>query len=196
MGSPARRLDEITRFYGDLEPFEKPPDPFEGIFDAEDIDVALALVDRNFTFKALENKRSGYLAVNAPLWTANRFEMDVSRAETQLVIDGLGIELTAVKDYRLTGELLQALLDRLVGQVFETQSLVEAVNVVLATNASTGKTFGQELRSGALGASEYRKARFLHCAEDENIVEWVEHFIRTRSYRKRKASRSTGKNCQ
>ena len=170
--------DVVSRFYGQLEPFQKPPDPFDGIFDEADIDVALRLVDRNFDFEALTRKRAGYLAVNAPKWTANRFEMEVSKANKQLVFDGLGVELTAVKDYRLLGELLQMLLDRLVGQVFASQSLVETVNSVLATKASTGKNFGQELQSGALGASEYRKFRFLHCAEDaQMVVDWVSRFI-------------------
>ena len=170
--------DVVDRFQGDVQPFEDVPDPFEGIFDAEDIDVALALVERNFDLKALINKRAGYLSVNAPKWTANRFEMEVSQADTQLVMDGLGVELTAVKDYRLLGELLQTLLDPLIGQVFDTQALIETVNVVLASKASTGKPFGLELRSGALGASEYRKARFLHCAEDAQIlVDWAYRFI-------------------
>ena len=170
--------DVVDRFQGDVQPFEDVPDPFEGIFDAEDIDVALALVERNFDFNALINKRAGYLSVNAPKWTANRFEMEVSQADTQLVMDGLGVELTAVKDYRLLGELLQTLLDPLIGQVFDTQALIETVNAVLASKASTGKPFGLELRSGALGASEYRKARFLHCAEDAQIlVDWAYRFI-------------------
>ena len=170
--------DVVDRFQGDVQPFEDVPDPFEGIFDAEDIDVALALVERNFDFNALINKRAGYLSVNAPKWTANRFEMEVSQADTQLVMDGLGVELTAVKDYRLLGELLQTLLDPLIGQVFDTQALIETVNTVLASKASTGKPFGLELRSGALGASEYRKARFLHCAEDAQIlVDWAYRFI-------------------
>ena len=170
--------DVVDRFQGDVQPFEDVPDPFEGIFDVEDIDVALALVERNFDFNALINKRAGYLSVNAPKWTANRFEIEVSQADTQLVMDGLGVELTAVKDYRLLGELLQTLLDRLIGQVFDTQALIETVNAVLASKASTGKPFGLELRLGALGAREYRKARFLHCAEDAQIlVDWAYRFI-------------------
>lgn len=163
--------DEVDRFQ------REDGSPFKGIFDAEDIDVALALVERNFYFNAVTKKREGYLAVNAPKWTANRLGLEVLNADRQLVIEGLGIELTAVKDYRFLGELLGRLLNQLGGQVFETQSLIATVKEVLATKASTGKTYGQELLSGALGASEYRKARFLHCAEDENIVEWVERFI-------------------
>jgi len=162
--------DEINQFQED--------DPFKDLFTDTDIEVALALVERNFDFEALIKKRDGYLAVNAPNWTTNRFELEVSSADTQLVIEGLGIELTAVKDPRFLGELLQTLLNALIGQILETQSLIEKVKAVLATTASTGKTYGQELLSGALGPSEYRKARFLHCPEDENtIVEWVARFI-------------------
>lgn len=171
--------DVVERFQrDDATNRVKDRDPFRGLFTDEDIQVALALVERNFDFDALEKKRAGYLAVNAPKWTAHRFEMEVAQADTQLVMDGLGVELTAVKDYRLLGELLQTLLDRLIGQVFETQSLVETVKAVLDTKANTGKTFGIELRSGALGASEYRNARFLHCAEDEQmLVDWVYRFV-------------------
>lgn len=164
--------DTVDRF-GDAD------DPFEGIFDAEDIEVALALVERNFDFKNWENRRDGYLAAKAPNWTAQRFEREVSLADRQLVMEGFGVELHEIKDYRLIGELIRILIDTLRGQVFETQALVELVNSVLATHASTGKTYGQELRSGAFGANEYRKARFLHCAEDAQIVNWVADFIET-----------------
>ena len=153
-------------------------DPFRGLFTEADIDIALALVERNFDFEALSKKRVGYLAVNAPKWTANRFELEVAAADTQLVMEGLGIELTAVKDYRFLGEILKTLIDQLVGQIFEAESLAAAVKSVLKTPAKSGKTFGQEILSGALGASEYRKARFLHCAEDDNIiVNWIARFV-------------------
>ena len=153
-------------------------DPFKEIFTDADIDVALALVERNFDFEAFNKKRAGYLAVNAPKWTEHRFETDVQNADRQLTLDGLGIEITAVKDYRFLGELLKSLLDRLVGTVFEEDTLATTVKAVLNTKAKSGKTFRQELTAGALGTSEYRKARFLHCAEDEKlIVDWVARFI-------------------
>ena len=153
-------------------------DPFKEFFTDADIDVALALVERNFDFEAFNKKRAGYLAVNAPKWTEHRFETDVQNADRQLTLDGLGIEITAVKDYRFLGELLKSLLDRLVGTVFEEDTLATTVRGVLNTKAKSGKTFRQELRSGALGTSEYRKARFLHCVEDEKlIVDWVARFI-------------------
>jgi len=153
-------------------------DPFRGLFTEADIDIALALVERNFDFDAVIKKRNGYLAVNAPKWTANRFDLEVSSADTQLVFEGLGVEITAVKDYRFIGELLKTLIDQLTGQIFEAENLAAAVKSVLKTPAKSGKTFGQEILSGALGTSEYRKARFLHSAEDDNIiVNWVARFI-------------------
>ena len=148
------------------------------IFTDADVDVALALVERNFDFEALNKKRAGYLAVNAPKWTEHRFETDVQNADRQLTLDGLGIEITAVKDYRFLGDLLKSLLSATTGTVFEEQELATAVKTVLNTKAKRGKTFGQELIAGALGTSEYRKARFLHCAEDETrLVDWVARFI-------------------
>ena len=45
--------DVVDRFIEDVRPFEDVRDPFDGVFDAEDIDVALALVERNFDFEAL-----------------------------------------------------------------------------------------------------------------------------------------------
>ncbi len=152
--------------------------PFKAFFTDADIDGALALVERNFNFEALNKKRAGYLAVNAPKWTEHRFETDVQNADRQLTLAGLGIEITAVKDSRFLGELLKSLLDRLVGTVFEEDTLATTVKAVLDTQAKSGKTFRQALTAGALGTSEYRKARFLHCAEDEKrLVDWVARFI-------------------
>ena len=48
---------------------------------------------------------------------------------------------------------------------------------VLASEASTGKTFGTEIAAGALGASVYRKTRFLHIADDDRVIDWVRGFI-------------------
>ena len=160
--------DEINRFEDD---------PLDDVFDEADIEVATALAHKNFDFDALTKKRAGYLAVNAPKWTAHRFQSDVENADRQLTLDGLGIEITAVKDYRFLGELLKSLLDTTVDTVFEQESLATAVKAVLNTKAKSGKTFRQELMSGALGASEYRKARFLHCAEDDALVDWCARFI-------------------
>lgn len=153
-------------------------DPLGDFFTEADIDVAGALAERKFDFAALTKKRAGYFAVNAPKWTATRFELEVAQADKQLVFEGFGIEITAVEDNRFRGELLTKLLDTLVGQVFDTQSLCAAVKRVFMTTASTGKTYLHELRSGALGDNEYRQARFLHCAEDESIVvNWLARFI-------------------
>ena len=71
--------------------------------------------------------------------TAHRFQSDVENADRQLTLDGLGIEITAVKDYRFLGELLKSLLDTTVDTVFEQESLATAVKAVLNTKAKSGK---------------------------------------------------------
>ena len=92
-------------------------------------------------------------------------------------MDGLGLETTAIQDDRFLGQLLSALLERLVGKVLASTSLAEAVRAVLDSDASTGKTFGTEIKAGALGASAYRKARFLHLADDDGVVNWGRTFV-------------------
>lgn len=61
--------------------------------------------------------------------------------------------------------------------MFDSASLATAVREVLQSPAGTGKTFGSELSAGALGASAYRKARFLHCSDDDFVVRWVRGFV-------------------
>ena len=139
----------------------------------DDLKIAIELTEQNINTDKLSKQRRGYLAVNFPQWTAHQFQSELERSDSELVTDGLGIEITAIDDDRFIGELLSALLERLVGKMLDSASLAEAVRVVLASDASTGKTFSNELVSGALGASAYRKARFLHIADDDRVVDWV-----------------------
>ena len=48
---------------------------------------------------------------------------------------------------------------------------------VLAVECSSGKNYGTEIESGALGATDYRKARFLHIFDNGGVVDWVRYFI-------------------
>ena len=139
--------------------------------------IAIELTEQNIDTDNLSKQRRGYLAVNFPQWTAHQFQAELERSDSGLVTDGLGIEITAIGDDRFIGELLSALLERLIGTVLDSASLAEAVRKVLASEASTGKTFGTEIAAGALGASVYRKARFLDIADDDRVIDWVRGFI-------------------
>ena len=139
--------------------------------------IAIELTEQNIDTDNLSKQRRGYLAVNFPQWTAHQFQAELERSDSGLVTDGLGIEITAIGDDRFIGELLSALLERLIGTVLDSASLAEAVRKVLASEASTGKTFGTEIAAGALGASVYRKTRFLHIADDDRVIDWVRGFI-------------------
>ena len=141
------------------------------------LDVAMRLTKENIDTQKLAKQRRGYLAVNFPDWTAHQFQEALEESQSQRRIDGLGIEITAIDDDRFRGKLLKALLARLIGKVFDTESLATVVREVLTSDASTGKSFGAEILSGALGASAYRKARFLHLADDDGVLDWVSAFI-------------------
>lgn len=162
--------DNTIHAYHDGEPIKEMPS-------SEDIDVAIALTAENIDTEKLTKQRRGYLAHQFPKWTADQFQTDLEKTDSQLVIDGLGLEITAIHDDRFLGELLTALLDRLTGNVFDATSLATAVREVLDAECSTGRTFRSEIVSGALGTAAYRKARFLHIADDDRIVEWVRGFI-------------------
>ena len=45
----------------------------------------------------------------------------------------------------------------------------------METTCSTGDTFINEILLGALGASAYRKARFLRGTDDDRVVDWFVH---------------------
>ena len=145
--------------------------------DAEDFDVAISLVEKNINTDKLDKQRRGYLAVHFPKWTTQKFKSDLEDSASQLVLDGLGLEIAAINDNRFLGQLLTKLLDRLTGTVFDSASLATAVREVLNSSAETSKTFGSELSAGALGASAYRKARFLHCSDDDFVIRWVRGFV-------------------
>ena len=159
---------EIDRFNGET---------FDDLLDDADIQVAIALVEKNINIDNLTKQRRGYWAVRFPEWTDNQFKSELEKSDSQLVVDGLGLEITAIHDDRFLGQMLKALLDRLTGKVFDATSLAEAVREMLQTTSASGKTFESEIVSGALGASAYRKARFLHCADGDRIIDWVRGFI-------------------
>ena len=152
-------------------------EPLKEIPNSEDIQVAVQLVENNINIEKLFKQRRGYLAVNFPKWTADQFNADLENADTQLVLDGSGVEITAINDDRFLGQLLAKLLDRMTGTVFNSPALAIAVREVLQSPSGSGKSFRSELESGALGASAYRKARFLHCADDDRVVNWVRAFV-------------------
>ena len=147
------------------------------VLNSEGLDVAVRLAEENIALDTLTMQRRGYLAVNFPDWTALQFQSALEKSNSQLRIDGLGIEITAISDNRFHGELLTALLARLIGTVFDAESLAKVVREVLQATCSSGKTFGAEIVSGALGANAYRRARFLHIADDAGIVDWISAFL-------------------
>ena len=134
----------------------------------EDIDVAIPLVENNINVDKLTKQRRGYLAKHYPKWTADQLATG---------LDSTDLEITAIDDDRFLGRLLKKLLDWITGTVFDSVSLANAVREVLDSNDITGKTFRAELESGALGTSAYRKARFLHLADDDQVVDWARSFI-------------------
>ena len=151
--------------------------PFDGVLDDTDVAVAIALAEKNINVDKLAKQRRGYIAVKFPNWTAYAFQTVLANAESDLVNEGLGVESTSIHDDRFRGELLQVILDRLVGHVFDVSSLATTVREVLKKTRSNGTTFIGEIHRGALGRSEYRKARFLAHADDDRIVDWASQFI-------------------
>lgn len=151
--------------------------PIKEIPCTEDLNVAIALAKENINTDKLTKQRRGYLAHQFPKWTNFKFQMELESADSQLVMDGTGLEITAIHDDRFLSSLIRTLLDRLVGKVFNTASLANTMRSVLASESSTGKTYGSELTAGALGAKVYRDTRFLHIADDERLVDWGRSFI-------------------
>ena len=128
--------------------------PYKIPLGAEESQVAIQVVAENINTDRLEKQRRGYMAVNYPKWVQIHYPVDAIR-----------------------GELLSALIGRLENTVFDTQSLATVVRDVLSVECSSGKPFGTEIESGALGATGYRKARFLQIFDDDGVVDWVRNLI-------------------
>lgn len=145
--------------------------------DETDIHTAVALAEKSINAEKLAKQRRGYIAVHFPNWTAYTLQTALVNTESDFVDAGLGIESTAIHDDRFRGELLQELLDRLKDEVFNVSSLATAIQEVFKKTRPNGQTFIGEILRGALGSSEYRKARFLPSADDARIVKWASQFI-------------------
>ena len=176
--SPEMRLaHETANAVAQTVGWDDKTDRTTGVLNTEGLDVAVRLAKENIAVDTLTKQRRGYLAVKFPDWTTHEFQSELEKSDSQLLIDGLGIEITAIDDDRFRGKLLTALLARLTDKPFDSAALATVVREVLASDSSTGKTFGAEIVSGALGASAYRKSRLLHIADDAGIVDWVRAFI-------------------
>ena len=174
MSSDERLAHETANGYASAVGWD---DKADSQLDETDIRTAVALAENNINAEKLTKQRRGYIAVHFPNWTAYTLQTALANTESDFVDNGLGIELTAIHDDRFRGELLQALLDRLQGKMFDTASLATAIRELLKKPRANGRTYIGEILRGALGSSEYRKVRFLSHADNKRIVEWASQFI-------------------
>ena len=150
----------------------------DGVLNDTDIQVAIELADQNVQPERLEKLRRGYLAVHYPKWVTAVFEKELEETRTDTLNAGEGREITAITDDRFLGEVLKALLNRLKGEVFKSEtSLAAAIQEVLDT-VSHGQTLFGRIKQGGLGANAYRRSRFLKSAGDTYAINWTRTFIK------------------
>ena len=143
-----------------------------------DIDVATELAEGNMQPERLEKLRRGYLAVHSPKWVTAVFEKELEETGSDFLNAGAGREITAVMDDRFLGVVLKTLLDRLKGEVFDSDAnLANAIREVLDT-VSEGQTLFGKIKAGGLGAQAYRRSRFLKIAGDAYVINWARTFIK------------------
>ena len=148
------------------------------LLEALDMEVAVQLAEENVQPERLEKLRRGYLAVHYPKWVTDVFESELEETRSELLDAGEGRELTAITDDRFLGEVLKALLDRLKDEVFNNDaSLASAIREVLDT-VCHGQTLFGRIKQGGLGASTYRRARFLQIGSDAFVINWARTFIK------------------
>ena len=89
------------------------------------------------------------------------------------------IESTAVDDDRFRGEVLQALLAGLQGEIFTEAELAKRVLQILTAPIPKSKeTLLSKLKMGALGTTIHKQVRFFNNDTDVLlIVKWVRNFI-------------------
>ena len=143
-----------------------------------DIDVATELAKENMQPERLEKLRRGYLAVHYPKWVTAVFEKELEAAHSDTLNAGGGRELTAITDDRFLGVVLKTLLDRLKGEIFNSDdSLANAIREVLDT-VSEGQTLFGRIKQGGLGVQAYQRARFLKIGSDAFVISWARMFIK------------------
>ena len=153
-------------------------DPFDACLNDEDIGVAIALAIQNIQPERLEKLRRGYLAVHYPNWVTAVFEKELEETHSGLLSAGEGRELTAITDDRFLGVVLKALLNCLKDETFNSDAdLAAAIREVLDT-VSHGQTLFGRIKQGGLGASAYRRARFLQIGSDAFVISWAQTFIK------------------
>lgn len=158
--------------------------PFADVFDAKDIEVAIALAETNMNPDKLEHIRRGYLAVHYPRWVTAMFDRDIKDAYSANVEAGSGLELTAVTDDRFLGEVLSKILNALKGEVFDETDLATAIREVLAeadfsgNETEQGQSLLGRIRKGGLGVSAFRRSRFLHIGDDAFVINWARGFLK------------------
>ena len=152
--------------------------PLDNSLDDAAIDVASTLAAQNIDPERLEKIRRGYLAVHYPKWVTAVFQKELEATRSEVLRAGGGRELTAVTDDRFLGEVLNALLDRLKGEVFASDlNLANAIREVLDTMREGQTLFGR-IKAGGLGAQAYRRARFLQTGDDAFVINWARTFIK------------------
>ena len=152
--------------------------PFANILTDEAIGVAIALAVQNIQPERLAKIRRGYLAVHYPEWVTAVFLKELEETRSDVLQAGAGVEITAVTDDRFLGEVLTALLDRLKGEVFDSDAgIANAIREVLAA-VSHGQTRFGRIKAGGLGTAAYRRARFLQVGSDAYVIHWAKTFIK------------------
>ena len=152
--------------------------PFANILTDAAIGVAIALAVQNIQPERLAKIRRGYLAVHYPEWVTAAFIRELEATRSDVLQAGAGVEITAVTDDRFLGEVLTALLDRLKGEVFDSDAgIANAIREVLAA-VSHGQTRFGRIKAGGLGTAAYRRARFLQVGSDAYVINWTQTFIK------------------
>ena len=113
-----------------------------------------------------------------PKWVTAAFQKEIEETHSGLLSAGEGCELTAITDDRFLGVVLKTLLDRLKGEIFDSDSdLANAIREVLDT-VSEGQTLFGRIKAGGLGTQAYRRARFLKIGDDAFVINWARTFIK------------------
>ena len=131
------------------------------------------LIEDSVDTDALAKRRRGWLSVKFPELTRLRFSKD-----RQDAIDN-DIESTAVDDDRFRGEVLQALLAGLQGEIFTQAELAErSLQILNALIPKSKETLLSKLKKGALGTTTHKQVRFFNKDMDTSlVVKWTRNFI-------------------
>lgn len=126
-----------------------------------DTELAIKLINADIDPNTLTKQRRGFSVVHYREWAILHFADALINRES-----------TAIQYDFFISEILNTLLTKIEGQVWTDETLAKTVITEIKKTNQLSR-----LQAGYAGTHEYKRARFLHCADTDYVINWIRNFI-------------------